>query len=67
IYVRSSDLNRTIISAISNMMGMYGQNDGASIRDVDYPDIPGWPAGYVPVAVHTVNRNTDYVGLSEQS
>ncbi|EYB83799.1 hypothetical protein Y032_0329g2674 [Ancylostoma ceylanicum] len=59
IYVRSSDLNRTIISAMSNMMGMYGQND--SIRGVDYPDVPGWPVGYVPVAVHTVNRNTDYV------
>ncbi|EPB71366.1 histidine acid phosphatase [Ancylostoma ceylanicum] len=60
IYIRSSDVNRTIISAMANMMGMYGQNDGTSIKGIDYPDVQGWPAGYVPIAVHTVDHDTDH-------
>ncbi|KHJ91146.1 histidine acid phosphatase [Oesophagostomum dentatum] len=60
IYVRSTDYNRTIISALSNMIGMYGWNHGASRKGLDYPDVEGWPEAYVPIAVHTIDRRKDY-------
>ncbi|KAK5978521.1 Histidine acid phosphatase, partial [Trichostrongylus colubriformis] len=61
IYVRSTDLNRTIISAMANILGMYGPENNLAVPDIDYPDDDGWPAGFVPVAVHTVQYATDYV------
>uniref|UniRef100_A0A1I7X968 acid phosphatase n=1 Tax=Heterorhabditis bacteriophora TaxID=37862 RepID=A0A1I7X968_HETBA len=61
IYIRSSDVNRTIISAMSNMIGMYGQDNNQSFAGRDYPAVDGWPAGLVPIAVHTVDDNTDYI------
>uniref|UniRef100_A0A0K0DQA9 acid phosphatase n=1 Tax=Angiostrongylus cantonensis TaxID=6313 RepID=A0A0K0DQA9_ANGCA len=61
VYIRSTDVNRTIISAMSNMLGMYGQNDGSSHAGVDYPNETGWPVGYVPIPVHVVDFRTDHV------
>uniref|UniRef100_A0A0K0DRC0 acid phosphatase n=1 Tax=Angiostrongylus cantonensis TaxID=6313 RepID=A0A0K0DRC0_ANGCA len=61
IYILSTDVNRTIISAMSNMLGMYGQPDGSSRAEIDYPNATGWPVGYVPIPVHTIDFNTDHV------
>uniref|UniRef100_A0A8R1HN63 Acid phosphatase n=1 Tax=Caenorhabditis japonica TaxID=281687 RepID=A0A8R1HN63_CAEJA len=51
IYVRSTDSNRTINSALSNMLGMFTSND--SRPGIDYPDIEGWPRGFMPLPIHT--------------
>ncbi|KAI6239970.1 Acid phosphatase [Aphelenchoides fujianensis] len=65
IYVRSTDVNRTIISAISNLAGFYT----AGVPDEDYPkNLQGWPGAFVPVPIHTVDHNDDYVtGCSYES
>ncbi|PIO71667.1 hypothetical protein TELCIR_06424 [Teladorsagia circumcincta] len=46
---------------MSNILGMYGQKNNISIADQDYPSVEGWPEGFVPVAIHTVDDDTDYV------
>ncbi|XGW09326.1 hypothetical protein V3C99_011545 [Haemonchus contortus] len=61
IYIRSTDRNRTLLSAMSNLLGMYGQNDGSADPEHDYPAEEGWPIGFVPVPIHTVENHIDYV------
>ncbi|GMR38969.1 hypothetical protein PMAYCL1PPCAC_09164, partial [Pristionchus mayeri] len=52
IYVRSTDHNRTRISAYANMAGMYS---GFGVSGQNFPDdVPNWPTNYVPIPVHTV-------------
>uniref|UniRef100_A0A914P7C4 acid phosphatase n=1 Tax=Panagrolaimus davidi TaxID=227884 RepID=A0A914P7C4_9BILA len=66
IYVRSTDVNRTMISAMSNMFAMYPAK--ASDAGVTYPDVNTWPTyqvegqkvGYVPIPIHTINDDIDY-------
>uniref|UniRef100_A0A7E4UR76 acid phosphatase n=1 Tax=Panagrellus redivivus TaxID=6233 RepID=A0A7E4UR76_PANRE len=60
IYVRSTDFNRTLISAMSNLIGMYPE--GASIQA---PTIPEWPRSasgkfWVPIPVHTLKDDIDH-------
>ncbi|KHJ81700.1 hypothetical protein OESDEN_18612 [Oesophagostomum dentatum] len=50
---------------MSNMLGMYGQNTGDSVAEEDYPIEPGWPAGFIPIAIHTVDDDTDYIGNAD--
>ncbi|KAH7702087.1 esophageal gland cell secretory protein 21, partial [Aphelenchoides avenae] len=59
IYVRSTDFNRTLISAISNFIGFYSKTSKAG---VDYPLDPAWPQGYLPIPIHTVDDRTDFLG-----
>ncbi|CAD5209624.1 unnamed protein product [Bursaphelenchus okinawaensis] len=58
IYIRSTDVNRTLISALSNMIGFYSTNTA----NVDYPNATHWPRNFVPIPVHTEQRSTDYIG-----
>ncbi|KAI6232641.1 Acid phosphatase [Aphelenchoides fujianensis] len=57
VYVRSSDVNRTIMSAMANMVGFYGEGQDG----VDYPPVDGWPRGFVPVPIHAVPEEFDYM------
>jgi len=60
IYVRSTDVNRTILSAASNFVGFF-----KGVSGVDYPDSEkiNWPNNYVPVPIHTpADFDYDYVG-----
>uniref|UniRef100_A0AC34QZZ3 Acid phosphatase n=1 Tax=Panagrolaimus sp. JU765 TaxID=591449 RepID=A0AC34QZZ3_9BILA len=59
IYIRSTDVNRTILSAQSNLAGMFP----AGIPGVDFPDRnESWPSHWTPIPVHTVPENEDHVG-----
>jgi len=63
IYVRSTDVNRTLISALSNMIGFY---HGQGVQGEDYPLIGGqgnnqWPDGFIPIPIHTVPEKWDAV------
>uniref|UniRef100_A0A0N5A408 Acid phosphatase n=1 Tax=Parastrongyloides trichosuri TaxID=131310 RepID=A0A0N5A408_PARTI len=57
IYVRSTDVNRTIISAISNFIGFYDQ----TVTNNDVPAIKEWPSNYIPIPIHTVDDDSDYI------
>lgn len=46
---------------MSNILGMYGKNDGINIPGEDYPKDSEWPAGFVPVAIHSVEEHIDFV------
>ncbi|KAH7726014.1 esophageal gland cell secretory protein 21 [Aphelenchoides avenae] len=61
VYFRSTDLNRTILSAQAHATGVYA---GSGRRDIDYPDVAGWPKGYVPVPVHVIPTRYDPVSMA---
>uniref|UniRef100_A0A7E4VAK7 Lysosomal acid phosphatase n=1 Tax=Panagrellus redivivus TaxID=6233 RepID=A0A7E4VAK7_PANRE len=59
VYIRSTDVNRTIISAMSNLAGMYPSGKSGH----DFPDGKSyWPSHWTPVPVHTVPTEIDHVG-----
>uniref|UniRef100_A0AC34F9H2 Acid phosphatase n=1 Tax=Panagrolaimus sp. ES5 TaxID=591445 RepID=A0AC34F9H2_9BILA len=56
VYVRSTDVNRTLISAYSQLAGFYA--DSVST----YPSSNSmWPSHWTPVPVHTVEEETDHL------
>lgn len=57
IYVRSTDVNRTLLSAMSNMAGMYANG----MADTDYPGNSQWPTNWTPIPIHTVENENDHV------
>ncbi|CAB3410983.1 unnamed protein product [Caenorhabditis bovis] len=58
VYIRSTDVNRTLVSALSNLAGMFENGEAGS----DYPDKTAWPRGWTPIPVHTVAENDDPIG-----
>jgi hypothetical protein len=59
IYIRSTDVNRTLVSAMSNLAGMYPAGEPG----YDFPsDGRQWPSHWTPIPVHTVPINEDHVG-----
>ncbi|GMS86749.1 hypothetical protein PENTCL1PPCAC_8924, partial [Pristionchus entomophagus] len=64
IYVRSTDSNRTVISAMSNFAGMYSRP--TAINGTDFPEIEEWPTNFVPIPIHMPGpRSSDHVGDPE--
>ncbi|VDM26194.1 unnamed protein product [Toxocara canis] len=60
MYIRSTDINRTVTSAMANFIGMYyNRSNGEN----DFPNEAGWPYGFIPAPIHTVDDATDYVCL----
>lgn len=66
VYVRSTDIDRTLASAVSQMAGLYppGSAPNSDVR-IRYGQDPlhenegGLPHLYQPVPVHTTSKNTD--------
>ncbi|KAI6183298.1 Acid phosphatase [Aphelenchoides bicaudatus] len=59
VYIRSTDVNRTLLSAISNMVGFYPYSSAVPNEDVPNK-FSQWPH-FVPVPVHTVPEHWDPV------
>ncbi|PIO73951.1 histidine acid phosphatase [Teladorsagia circumcincta] len=65
VYVRSTDVNRTLISAYSNIAGMFSGGEAGK----DFPNetkyvynahVLNWPSGWTPVPVHTLPTDEDH-------
>lgn len=57
IYIRSTDVNRTLISAMANVAGMFSSDPYN--RDRNMSNLM-----WTPVPIHTVELSTDYVNLT---
>uniref|UniRef100_A0A8R1DNY9 Acid phosphatase n=1 Tax=Caenorhabditis japonica TaxID=281687 RepID=A0A8R1DNY9_CAEJA len=63
VFVRATDKNRTLLSAASNMIGMYSAREGENFNrpGYDFPEESGWPVGYVPIPIHTIDDAGDHL------
>ncbi|TKR89008.1 hypothetical protein L596_013172 [Steinernema carpocapsae] len=53
IYVRSTDVHRTLASAYSNLAGFYSDSRGT------HPNKHRWPTHWTPIPVHTIPETLD--------
>ncbi|KAE9551552.1 hypothetical protein FO519_005245 [Halicephalobus sp. NKZ332] len=53
IYVRSSDVNRTLMSGLSHLASLYSNSQGT------HPNNPHWPTNWSPIPIHTVDHDSD--------
>ncbi len=56
IYIQSTDLNRTIMSAEACLLGLYPLGTGPSLPKTKIPALPGF---YQPIPVHTLPQDQD--------
>ncbi|VDO58329.1 unnamed protein product [Onchocerca flexuosa] len=50
---------------MANFIGFYNNPAQNKRVGIDFPNITEWPQGFVPVPIHTVGKNTDYVGIPD--
>uniref|UniRef100_A0A914XXJ7 Acid phosphatase n=1 Tax=Panagrolaimus superbus TaxID=310955 RepID=A0A914XXJ7_9BILA len=55
IRVQSTDVDRTLASAYSHLVGLYSASNGT------YPSIQNWPTKFSPIPVHTIDKKTDHI------
>ncbi|VBB28880.1 unnamed protein product [Acanthocheilonema viteae] len=61
IYIRSTNVNRTITSAMALLAGMF--SNGIAGKDYPRPSVEiNWPYGWIPIPVHTVELKYDHIG-----
>lgn len=56
LYARSSDVDRTLMSAQSFLMGLYPPGTGPQLPDSNVSALPG---GYQPIPIHTVPKDQE--------
>ncbi|KRZ52677.1 Methionine--tRNA ligase, mitochondrial [Trichinella nativa] len=59
IYIRSSDTNRTLMSAASVMAGFVASDSYGNHGNYTLPNFVRSPAGWNPLPIHTVDYGTD--------
>ncbi|KRZ04635.1 Protein argonaute-2 [Trichinella zimbabwensis] len=59
IYIRSSDTNRTLMSAASVMAGFVESDSYGNYRNYTLPNFVRSPAGWTPLPIHTVAYGAD--------
>lgn len=62
IYIRSTDVNRTLISAMANVAGMFSSDPYNRDRRQESRNMSNLM--WTPVPIHTVELSTDYVNLT---
>lgn len=56
VYVRSSDVDRTLMSAQSFLMGLYPLGTGPNLPGSTQPALPG---AYQPISIHTIAKDQE--------
>lgn len=67
VYIRSTDVNRTLVSALSNMAGMFQGTPGNLNVLNGIPSDPAWPKHWLPVPIHTLPRDQDVCNMGCQA